>query len=307
MRNLYKKLALVFTTMALFTFVATSQTTVTYSITDGGDDVEEYVGAWTSTGGTAYADGYMDITSSDMELCTQNANNKQAVGVVFRGVAVPKNATIVSAFVQFICDDDDNQEGPLPIDVWGFKQDNTVAPFPDVPFAVTSRPVTTAKVTWNCPVWATKEAKTDNEKTPDLKAIVQEIVNQAGWASGNNMGFVFRNEELANIHREAAAVEDASGTTDLIITYNAGVAVEKIDASDGLVYPNPSEGKFMVKNPSSGNFGYGIYTMNGSMVRSRDNITGSTTEVDMSKSAKGQYFVIVKSANQTAKSKLILK
>jgi len=106
MRNFYKKIALLFTTMALFTLVATSQTTVTYLVVDGGDDVEEYRGVWST-----YADGYMDITSTDLELCTQNANNKQGVGVIFRGVAVPKSATIASAFLQFTCDDDDNQEG----------------------------------------------------------------------------------------------------------------------------------------------------------------------------------------------------
>jgi hypothetical protein len=198
------------------TFIAVLQITVTYLVTDGGDDAEEYRGVWST-----FTDGFVDKTSSDLELCTQHADNKQAVGIIFRGVAVPKNATIVSAYLQFTCDDDDNQEGPLPVDVYGIKEANTSAPFLDVAFNVTSRPSTTAKVTWNIPVWATKEERTDNEKTPDIKTVVQEIVNQSGWASGNNMGFVLRNEVMENIHREAASFENMvpAAAPGLIIMY----------------------------------------------------------------------------------------
>jgi len=305
MTNFYKKMALVFTTFALFALVATSQTTLNIKVSDFLDDVEEYRD--NHTNGTVFA-GFMDHGSSDLELTTEAADRRQCVGIVFRGVAIPKNATITSAFLQFTCDDDDNQEGPLPIDIWGIKEANTVAPIPDVAFSVTSRPNTTAKVTWSAPVWATKEARTDNEKTSDIKTLVQEIVNQAGWASGNNMGFKLTNDEMLSIHREADAADSGPDVApELIVTFTAGVAVEKIDASNGLVYPNPSDGKFMVKNPSTGNFGYGIYTMNGSMVRTRENISGTETSVDMTNAAKGQYFVIVKSATQSAKSKLILK
>jgi len=305
MRNFYKKLALLFTTMALFTLVATSQTTVTYLVVDGGDDVEEYRGAWST-----YADGYMDITSTDLELCTQNADNKQGVGIIFRGVAVPKSATIASAFLQFTCDDDDNQEGPLPVDIYGFKEANTTAPFADVPFNVTSRPKTTAKVTWSIPVWATKEARTNNEKSSDIKTIVQEIVNQSGWASGNNMGFILQNEELGNIHREAAAVEDGvpAAAAGLIITYSAGTGENKVNAESArLVYPNPSEGKVLIKNPSTGNFSYAVYSVIGSLVTSRDDNSGPVVELDMSRYSKGTYIVEVKSAAINVKNRLILK
>lgn len=305
MTNIYKKLALVFSTFALFTLVATSQTTVNVKVVDIADDIEEYRD--NHTNGTVFT-GYMDHGSSDLELTTESTDRRQCVGIIFRSVAIPKGATITSAFLQFTCDDDDNQEGPLPIDIWGIKEANTSAPFTDVAFNCTSRPNTTAKVTWSAPVWATKEARTDNEKTSDIKTLVQEIIDQAAWASGNNMGFKLTNDEMQNIHREAEAKDEgAGGEPELIVTYTTGVAVEKIDASNGLIYPNPSEGKFMVKNPSSGNFDYGIYTMNGSMVRTRENISGSETSVDMTNAAKGQYYVIVKSATQTAKSKLILK
>ena len=301
----YLRLAMAFIAISMFSFVSVSQTTVKYKIIDVADDIEEYRDASTSS-----PVGYMDHGSSDLELTTEAANRRQMVGLIFRAVAIPKGSSITSATIQFTCDDDDNQEGPLPVDIYGFKEANTTAPFADVPFNVTSRPKTTAKVTWSIPVWATKEARTDNEKSPDIKTIVQEIVNQSGWASGNNMGFILQNEELGNIHREAAAVEDGvpAAAAGLIITYSAGTGENKVNAESArLVYPNPSEGKVLIKNPSTGNFSYAVYSVIGSLVTSRDDNSGPVVELDMSRYSKGTYIVEVKSAAINVKNRLILK
>ena len=301
----YKRFAMVFTTILMFTFIATSQTTINVMVTVAEDDVEEYRGAFETD-----PDGFMDHGSSDLELCTQNENNKQAIGIIFRDVQIPVGATITNAYVQFTCDDIDNLEGPLPIDIWGIKEANTAAPFTADLFNVTSRPATTATVNWQAPVWEVVDERGPLEATPDLSTIIQEIIGLTGWASGNNLGIKLMNEEALKIHREAEALDDgAGGPPELVVTFTAGTDVEYLNSDEfsSLIYPNPTEGKLFIINPSKDKFNYEIYSITGKLVASRRNITGSTAEVDLTNFARGAYFVNVISTEETEMQKLILK
>ena len=94
----------------MFTSLEPPIITLTIPIFEGGDDAEEWRGAFDGD-----PDGYMDIGSSDLELCTEAADNMHMVGLIFRDVQIPAGATIKNAYIQFSCDDDDSQEGPLPI------------------------------------------------------------------------------------------------------------------------------------------------------------------------------------------------
>jgi len=303
--KLYKRFAMVFATILMCTFAATSQTTINVMVTVPEDDVEEYRGVF-----EANPDGYMDHGSSDLELCTQNDNNKQAVGLIFRDVQIPVGATITNAYVQFTCDDNDNLEGPLPIDIWGIKEANTAAPFTADPFNVTSRPATTATVNWAAPVWATVDERGPDQRTADIKTIIQEIVDLAGWAPGNNLGVKLMNEELLKIHREAEALDDgAGGPPELVVTYTTGTNVEDLGEAElsSYIYPNPSYGRFFIKNLSANRYSYDIYSVTGQLVASRSNITGEDTEVNMTGFAKGVYLINLKSAEKTEILKVILK
>ncbi len=68
--------AIVFTTILMFSLIATSQTIVTVRVSDAHDDIEEIRIAIMDT---AVAGNY-DLVSSDLELCTEN--NTQYVGKV---------------------------------------------------------------------------------------------------------------------------------------------------------------------------------------------------------------------------------
>ena len=307
MRNFYKKFAMVCTTIALFTFVAVSQT-LKIDCNASLDDAEERL----STVGAREV-GSIDEASSDLELIFDK--EPQAVGQIFRNVTIPKNATITNAYVQFTVDalSAGTTDAVMPpLEVYGVLEAKDATPFSTTPFDVTSRPKTTAKVTgWIMPPSVAVGDAGVNERTPDLKTIIQEIVNQTAWTSGNSITIVVTGDPggTADINREMeAAVPDGGGGNSLNITYTAGTAVEKIgiDAVD-LIYPNPSNGIVNIKNPSTGKFGYSIYTFNGKMVASKSNLTGSTTEVDMSSKPKGTYFINVKAAERTVKNKLILK
>jgi len=189
--------------------------TINILIVKSADDVEEYR--------TAEGDdpaGFMDLDSSDLEICTESTDDKHMIGLIFRDVLIPAGATITNAYVQFTCDDNDSDEGPLSIDIWGIKEDNTSAPFLNTLFNCSSRPSTTTTVNWQAPVWEIKNERGPLEATPDLKDIVQEIIDLSGWIPGNNIGFKLANEETAKIHREAEAFDEGNGgQPELIVTY----------------------------------------------------------------------------------------
>jgi hypothetical protein len=235
--NLYIRLTTVFTALILFAFCASAQTTINVKVSEANDDVEEFRGEFEGN-----PDGFMDHGSSDLELCTQNENNKQMIGIIFRNVQIPAGVTITSAYVQFTCDDDNDEA--ITIDIWGIKEANTSAPFTEDLFNVSSRPSTTATVNWAPPAWMVLEERGPDQQTPDLKDIIQEIIGLDGWASGNNLGIKLTNEVTAKEHREAEAFEDndGAGAAELFVTYTEGggggepttISVQIIDAMDDI-------------------------------------------------------------------------
>lgn len=138
------------------------------------DDVEERT------------NGVMSLNSSDLELGWEGPTAQQ-VGIRFAAVPVPRNATILSAFLQFMADETNNVATTLVIR--GENADQSAA-FTTNQWNVSSRPLTAAAVTWNPVEWMWAGESDERERTPDIKVIVQEVVGRAGWASNNAMTFI---------------------------------------------------------------------------------------------------------------------
>ncbi len=66
-------------------------------------------------------------------------------------------------------------EGDLSANAAGFTSDT---------FNVSSRSRTTAQVQWSVPNWTTVGDQGPDQTTPSITSIIQEIVNQNGWAGG---------------------------------------------------------------------------------------------------------------------------
>lgn len=149
---------------------AASAVDVDLAVSASNDDAEEF------------ADGTMVRTSSDLELVFDGSN--QTVGMRFVGVAVPRNATIVEAWVQFQVDE--AQSEPTALTISAQAADNG-AGFLSASFNLSSRPRTAAAVGWSPQPWSTIGEAGPNQRTPDLSPVVQEVVNRGGWNSGNAM------------------------------------------------------------------------------------------------------------------------
>ena len=106
----------------------------------------------------------------------------QTVAMRFTGVTLPPGATITAAWVQFQVDEASAAGAALT--VAGEAADNAGA-FTTTARNLSTRPRTTASVSWAPVSWPTVGARTADQRTPDLTAVIQEIVGRSGWASGN--------------------------------------------------------------------------------------------------------------------------
>jgi len=157
------------------------------------------------------SDGKMTLTSTDLELT--RASSTQQIGMRFNGLTIPNGATITSAYIQFQVDETTSETTNLTIS--GEDVDNSTT-FTTTAYDITNRTTTGEYVDWSVPAWSTEDEVGDDQKTPDLKTIAQEIVDRAGWSSGNSMSFIVTGDGK----RVAESYDgDSSAAPLLTITY----------------------------------------------------------------------------------------
>ena len=57
--------------------------------------------------------------------------------------------------------------------------------FTTAAFNISSRPRTAASVAWSPPQWVGVGHAGPNQRTPDLRSVLQEVVSRPGWSAGN--------------------------------------------------------------------------------------------------------------------------
>jgi len=120
------------------------------------------------------------INSSDLELVTDKAI-VQVVGMRFTDISIPNGAMITNAYVQFQAAKTDSVATSLTLR--GQASDNAPT-FTTATSNISSRPLTAASVPWTPAAW-TQGAQGPAQRTPDLSAVLQELVDRAAWSPGN--------------------------------------------------------------------------------------------------------------------------
>jgi hypothetical protein len=141
-----------------------------FPIAVGADDAEQL------------ASTSVNLTSSDLDMMLDGTAVQSAVGLRFANVTLPPGAAIVSASVQFRSDEAHPDATSLLIQGQATANPPT---FTTAKNNITSRPRTAASVGWNPVAWTKTSETGPAEQTPNLVPIVQELVSQPGWASGN--------------------------------------------------------------------------------------------------------------------------
>ncbi|CDX14004.1 hypothetical protein MPLB_1380022 [Mesorhizobium sp. ORS 3324] len=143
-------------------------------IATAGDDVEEK------------GSGTIGTNINDLEL-GYDGTTRQTVGLRFTGINIPQGAIITSAYIQFQANE--VKTGATSLLIQGDNTDDA-SPFTNTAFNVSSLPRTAASTAWTPDPWTVVGEHGLAERTPDISAIVQEIVNRSGWAALNDMAFL---------------------------------------------------------------------------------------------------------------------
>jgi len=246
---------------------------VEYTISVGGtfdiqvagenDDMEQYLDGSKT--------GLSDPGSSDLELGVESGGT-QIVGARFNKLTIPKGATITKAYVVFEADEVGASKNinPCVLTIQGQAADNApeFANNTTTPNLLSGRPTTTASVTWSPPDWMVEHEKGAGQTTPDIKAIIQEIVNRSGWASGNSIVILITG--TGRRYAEAFEGEPAGGPI-LHVEYTTGTAVDgkaALNLPSGFAlgnYPNPfnPSTKIHYDLPEAGQVRIVVLDMNG--------------------------------------------
>ncbi len=199
-------------------------------------------------------------------------------GFRFPNVTLPQGAQIAEAYLEFTVDGPYSDD--LTVAFYGENRGNAQ------PFSSFSRPenrpLTQASATWHIPSsdhWELGQIRT----SPDLTAIVQEIVNRPDWASGNGLAIIVRNAGPAsgpNRHRRVIGYErpvwypGRENAARLVVRLSKPVSVEILDSqgnavnaqnlnADGWPTPNPLTVKVTLTCPAEGfNCDYYPFTLN---------------------------------------------
>lgn len=188
---------------------------------DGSVTVERRVAASTDDA-EERASGSMDLTSSDLELVYDGGN--QTVGMRFTGVAITPGASIGDAYVQFQVDETSSESTSLTV---AGEATGDATTFSSSTGDISSRSRTSNSVAWAPEPWPTKGEAGLAQRTPDLAAIVQEIVNGAGWSSGNSLVIMI----TGTGERVAESYDGVSGAAPLLHIDYFVESVASVDVS----------------------------------------------------------------------------
>jgi chitodextrinase len=168
------------------------------AITQTSDDAEEIASGRVITG------------SQPLELVYADVGGAQHVGLRFPNIDIPRNAIIDRAWIQFAADGDSSGAVSIVIEAFDDVNPGTFVNDPGgtSTFSISSR-ARFGSINWSdIPAW------TDGElyETPDLSAIVQDLVGRDGWQSGNSIGFVLSGTGTRNAEiRPALFIEYVDG------------------------------------------------------------------------------------------------
>jgi hypothetical protein len=235
----------------------------------------------------------------------------------FQKVAIPQGATIDSAFLHIYAHEDEADEAR--VNVFAEATDNSTI-FTEAEL-ITARTWTIAKIEWNITeswtMW-------NPYRSPDLKTVIQEVINREGWASGNSLTLYFSGEDqgasLLDNARDFESYENIEDPEDggdglhhpervptLKIYFSVSTSAGSVYQLKSLNnFPNPSTNGLFTINSENEVSGISIYNISGSFVKSVKP-TGNRTIVDASGLAKGIYLVKATTSDRVVIEKLIIK
>lgn len=159
---------------------------------------------------------------------------KMGSGLRFQSITIPKGAFITEAHLTFTADND-HSINTVKTRVRGEDVDDA-ATFSTVA-NYNGRPRTSASIDWDTIAAWTAETEYDS---PDIKTVIQEIIDRAGWVSGNDIVIFWddhddRSSHLSDCRRTSYAYDDtAAKAAKLHIEYKLGLRPASIPSAESF-------------------------------------------------------------------------
>ena len=152
-------------------------------------------------------------THTSVPLSHHTTASSRRSGAVRWTLDIPQGATIDSCTIDVVSNGGSNA---MEFDMKAQLVENSITPAQSF-WDTGTIAQTIASVAWQPGV-----SLGVTETSPDLKTILQEIVNQAGWASGNGVTFLFMSRNQAGASYDFASLEHATRNAPRItVSYTA--------------------------------------------------------------------------------------
>ena len=151
-------------------------------------------------------------------------------GLRFQNVTIPKNATIISATIHHA--GADTWSGSTAILKIGGVDVDDFSGFDDSsnkPSTLWAGSLTTAQIDYD----ETSQAVNVYKETSDIKTIIQELIDRAGWTSGNDIGIIINNDGATDEYIDSFDYGNDWGAAYLDIEYST-VTTKTISAKANI-------------------------------------------------------------------------
>jgi hypothetical protein len=170
---------------------------------------------WNGTIAVSADDAQEAATSVTINGSTIVADTSPSyLGFRFLNVTIPNAATITAATMQVYCNTTSKDTAEHKIHC---EDVDDAAAFAASSSNISNRPLTTAFT-----LWSAADMGVGWHTTPDFAAAVQEVVNRAGWASGNDLAVIFVWQ--TNGALRVQAYDSGSNIATITIDYTTGAA-----------------------------------------------------------------------------------
>ena len=144
----------------------------------------------------------------------------QKVGLRFDEVRIPQGSTITAAYIDFNSNNETHADTST-VNIYAEDSDHSAAfttgASSDVSNRITNKTIN-SPVSWAVPTWDPNTTYT----TPDLKDMVQDVVNRTGWCGGNAMTFLL--EAISGTRKAISDDGDSSTSPALRIEFDETTA-----------------------------------------------------------------------------------
>lgn len=198
----------------IFNKTGSDSTIISSAISSSSDDAEERL-----------SNNSVTITSSDLEMFSENGSNNQKVGLRFTGVNVPAGSTIKSAWVQFGSDRDSGESNNgYPTLLIEVASSMNLGTFTTAASNISGISTLSTNTTWApTTLWNDGGHAGPDQRTSDIRDLIQALIDQAGWASSsqNIVLIISRDSSDTSVNgkRSASSYNEGDYPPTLFIAY----------------------------------------------------------------------------------------